>query len=107
MSPTNVLIVENDSECLALVEQALQDEAVRALARKISVTTYAEYADILDESPAKVAVHLTGGRTAERVRGLRAERVLAHSRITEALPRSFPPLSLNRRSRYMCQRPSL
>ncbi|PWT90584.1 MAG: hypothetical protein C5B56_05190, partial [Proteobacteria bacterium] len=38
----------------AFTEEALHDEKVRALAGKVSLTTYQEYADVLEESPAKV-----------------------------------------------------
>ncbi len=50
----------------AFSEQALRDPQVRALAAKISVVTYGAHADLLAESPAKVTVHLTDGRTVER-----------------------------------------
>ena len=47
----------------AFTEEALHDEAVRAFARKVTLTTYQEHADVLDESPAKVTVTLNDGRT--------------------------------------------
>jgi 2-methylcitrate dehydratase PrpD len=50
----------------AFTEEALHDEVVRSLARKVSVATYAEYADVLEDSPAKVTVTLNDGRKIER-----------------------------------------
>ena len=50
----------------AFTEEALRDEQVRAVARKVSLATYQEHADLLAESPAKVTVHLTNGQTVER-----------------------------------------
>ena len=50
----------------AFSEEALRDEQVRAIARKVSLSTYQEHADLLAESPAKVTVHLTNGQTVER-----------------------------------------
>ena len=52
----------------AFTEQALQDEAVRAAAHKVSVTTYQEYAELLDDSPAKVTITLNNGRKIERAK---------------------------------------
>lgn len=52
----------------AFTEQALQDEAVRAAAQKVSVTTYQEYADLLDQAPAKVTITLADGRKIERAK---------------------------------------
>jgi 2-methylcitrate dehydratase PrpD len=49
----------------AFTEEALRDEAVRAAAQKVSLVTYQEYADVLDESPAKVTVTLNDGRKLE------------------------------------------
>ena len=48
--------------------EALHDEAVRTLARKVSLVTYAEYADLLEDSPAKVTLTLNDGRRIERSR---------------------------------------
>lgn len=52
----------------AFTEQALQDEAVRDAAQKVSVTTYQEYAELLNDSPAKVTITLKDGRTIERAK---------------------------------------
>ncbi|HVU39565.1 MAG TPA: MmgE/PrpD family protein [Xanthobacteraceae bacterium] len=52
----------------AFTEQALQDDAIRAAAQKVSVTTYQEYADLLDDSPAKVTITLNDGRKIERAK---------------------------------------
>jgi 2-methylcitrate dehydratase PrpD len=50
----------------AFREAALEDPAVRAFAQKISLSTYQEYADLLEESPAKVTVTLNDGRKLDR-----------------------------------------
>ena len=52
----------------AFTEQALQDEAVRDAAQKVSVTTYQEYAELLNNSPAKVTITLNDGRKIERAK---------------------------------------
>jgi 2-methylcitrate dehydratase PrpD len=52
----------------AFTEEAIQDDAVKALAGKVSVAIDPEYADILEESPARVTVTLADGRTVEKVR---------------------------------------
>ena len=52
----------------AFTEQALQDQTVRAAAQKVSLTTYQQYADLLDDSPAKVTITLKDGRKIERAK---------------------------------------
>ena len=52
----------------AFTEEALRDERVRALASKVTLTTYQEHADVLEESPAKVTVTLNDGRKLERAK---------------------------------------
>jgi 2-methylcitrate dehydratase PrpD len=52
----------------AFSEEALHDEAVRGFARKVSLTIYREYADLLEESPAKVTLTLGDGRKLERAK---------------------------------------
>ncbi len=52
----------------AFTEEAIHDEAVKALARKVSVAIDPEFADILEESPSRVTVTLADGRTVERMR---------------------------------------
>lgn len=52
----------------AFTEEALRDEQVRALAAKVTLTTYQEHADVLDESPAKVTLTLKDGRKLERAK---------------------------------------
>jgi 2-methylcitrate dehydratase PrpD len=52
----------------AFTEEALRDPVVRAFARKVSLVTYQEYADVLDESPAKVTITLADGRKMERAK---------------------------------------
>jgi len=52
----------------AFTEEAIADEAVKALARKVTVAVDPEFADILDDSPSRVTVTLADGRTVERVR---------------------------------------
>ena len=50
----------------AFHEDALHDEAVRAFAAKVSLVIYQEYADMLEDSPAKVTITLNDGRKLER-----------------------------------------
>jgi 2-methylcitrate dehydratase PrpD len=52
----------------AFTEEAIHDEAVKALARKVSVAIDPEFADILDDSPSRVTVTLADGRTVEKMR---------------------------------------
>jgi 2-methylcitrate dehydratase PrpD len=52
----------------AFTEEAIHDEAVKALARKVSVAIDPEFADILEESPSRVTVTLADGRTVQRMR---------------------------------------
>jgi 2-methylcitrate dehydratase PrpD len=52
----------------AFHEEALHDEAVRAFAGKISLVIYPEYADVLEDSPAKVTVTLKDGSKIERAK---------------------------------------
>jgi 2-methylcitrate dehydratase PrpD len=52
----------------AFTEEAIRDDAVKALARKVTVAVDPEFADILDDSPARVTVTLADGRTVERMR---------------------------------------
>jgi 2-methylcitrate dehydratase PrpD len=52
----------------AFTEEAIHDEAVRALARKVSVAIDPEFADILDDSPSRVTVTLADGRTVQKMR---------------------------------------
>ena len=52
----------------AFTEEAIADEKIKALARKVSVAIDPEFADIVDESPSRVTVTLGDGRTVERIR---------------------------------------
>jgi 2-methylcitrate dehydratase PrpD len=52
----------------AFTEAAIEDEKIKSLAGKVSVSIDPEFADILDESPARVTVTLVDGRTVERMR---------------------------------------
>ena len=52
----------------AFHEDALRDEAVRAVAGKVSLSTYQEYADVVDDSPARVTVTLKDGSKIERAK---------------------------------------
>ena len=52
----------------AFTEEAIRDEAVKALARKVTVVIDPQFADLLEDSPARVTVVLADGRTVERVR---------------------------------------
>ncbi len=52
----------------AFTEEAIGDEAVKALARKVSIAIDPEFADLIDDSPSRVAVTLADGRVVERMR---------------------------------------
>jgi 2-methylcitrate dehydratase PrpD len=52
----------------AFTPEAIADDKVKMLARKVSVAIDPEFAEVLDESPARVAVTLADGRTVERMR---------------------------------------
>ena len=52
----------------AFTEEALHDEAVRAFAQKVSLSIYQDYADLREESPAKVTVIYRDGRSIERTK---------------------------------------
>jgi 2-methylcitrate dehydratase PrpD len=52
----------------AFTEEAIHDEAVKVLARKVSVAIDPEFADVMEESPSRVTVALADGRSVERVR---------------------------------------
>ena len=52
----------------AFTEEAIHDEEVKALARKVSIAIDPEFADILEESPSRVTVTLADGRTVESMR---------------------------------------
>jgi 2-methylcitrate dehydratase PrpD len=52
----------------AFTEEAIADAKLKALAGKVSVAIDPEFADVLDESPARVTVTLGDGRTIERTR---------------------------------------
>jgi 2-methylcitrate dehydratase PrpD len=52
----------------AFTEEAIEDEKIKAMARKVSIAIDPEFADLLDDSPSRVTVTLTNGRTVERMR---------------------------------------
>jgi 2-methylcitrate dehydratase PrpD len=52
----------------AFTEEAIQDEKVKALAKKVAVVIDPEFADVFEESPSRVTVTLADGRTVERAR---------------------------------------
>src|SRR5215467_5735051 len=52
----------------AFTEEAIHDQAVKALASKVSVAIDPEFADVLEESPSRVIVTLRDSRTIERIR---------------------------------------
>jgi 2-methylcitrate dehydratase PrpD len=52
----------------AFTEEAIRDEKVKALARKVAVVIDPEYADVFEDSPSRVTVTLANGRTVERAR---------------------------------------
>ena len=51
----------------AFTEEAIADEKIKALARKVSIVIDPEFADIVDESPSRVTVTLGDGRTVQRM----------------------------------------
>src|SRR5258705_357299 len=52
----------------AFTEEAIADEKIKTLARKVSVAIDPEFADLLDESPSRVTVTLGDSRTVQRMR---------------------------------------
>jgi 2-methylcitrate dehydratase PrpD len=52
----------------AFTEEAIGDAAVKALARKVSLAVDPEFADVMDESPARVTVMMADGGSVERLR---------------------------------------
>jgi 2-methylcitrate dehydratase PrpD len=52
----------------AFTEEAIRDEKVKALARKVAVVIDPEFADVFEESPSRITVTLANGRTVERAR---------------------------------------
>jgi 2-methylcitrate dehydratase PrpD len=73
-------------ELKAFTEQAVDDTATKALARKVTVVIDPEYADILDESPSRVVVALADGRTVERARYYASgtpQAPLTHAQVAE------------------------
>jgi 2-methylcitrate dehydratase PrpD len=52
----------------AFTEESIRDEKIKALARKVSIAVDPEFADLLDDSPARVTVTLADGRTVQRMR---------------------------------------
>ena len=52
----------------AFTEEAIRDEKVKDMARKVSIAIDPEFADLVLESPARVTVTLNDGRTVHRMR---------------------------------------
>ena len=52
----------------AFTEEAIRDEKVKDMARKVSIAIDPEFADLVLESPARVTVTLNDGRTVQRMR---------------------------------------
>lgn len=52
----------------AFTREALADPKVRALADKVSMATYREYAEVVVASPARIVVTLIDGRTVDRAK---------------------------------------
>jgi 2-methylcitrate dehydratase PrpD len=52
----------------AFTEEAIRDDRIKDMARKVTITIDPEFADLLDDSPARVIVTLADGRTVERMR---------------------------------------
>src|SRR4029077_11672773 len=47
----------------AFTEEAIHDEKIKAMARKVSIAVDPEFAELLDDSPSRVTVTLNNGRT--------------------------------------------
>jgi 2-methylcitrate dehydratase PrpD len=52
----------------AFTEESIRDEKIKEMARKVSIAIDPEFADLLDDSPSRLTVTLTDGRTIERTR---------------------------------------
>jgi 2-methylcitrate dehydratase PrpD len=52
----------------AFTEEAIRDEKIKEMARKVSIAVDPEFADLLIDSPSRVTVTLTDGRTVQRMR---------------------------------------
>jgi 2-methylcitrate dehydratase PrpD len=52
----------------AFTEESIRDEKIKEMARKVSIAIDPEFADLLDDSPARVTVTLADGRTVQRMR---------------------------------------
>ena len=52
----------------AFTEEAIRDEKIKEMARKVSIAIDPEFADLLIDSPARVTVTLNDGRTVQRMR---------------------------------------
>jgi 2-methylcitrate dehydratase PrpD len=52
----------------AFTEESIRDEKIKEMARKVSIAVDPEFADLLIDSPSRVTVTLTDGRTVQRMR---------------------------------------
>jgi 2-methylcitrate dehydratase PrpD len=52
----------------AFTEEAIRDEKIKEMARKVSIAIDPEFADLLLDSPSRVTVTLNDGRTVQRMR---------------------------------------
>ena len=52
----------------AFTEEAIRDEKIKEMARKVSIAVDPEFADLLLDSPSRVTVTLADGRTVQRMR---------------------------------------
>jgi len=52
----------------AFTEESIRDEKIKEMARKVSIAIDPEFADLLDDSPARVTVTHADGRTVQRMR---------------------------------------
>jgi 2-methylcitrate dehydratase PrpD len=52
----------------AFTEESIRDEKIKEMARKVSIAIDPEFADLLLDSPSRVTVTLTDGRTVQRMR---------------------------------------
>jgi 2-methylcitrate dehydratase PrpD len=51
----------------AFTEEAIRDEKIKEMARKVSIAIDPEFADLLLDSPSRVTVTLNDGRTVQRI----------------------------------------
>jgi 2-methylcitrate dehydratase PrpD len=61
-------LVHGAPRIAAFTEEALRDDAVKAVAQKVSLTVDPEFADVFDEAPSRTTVTFADGQTIEQAR---------------------------------------